>query len=171
MFNFIFTKDIKPLSLFWHFWYLCLMVLTGYMPHNWYFCSLRCLRIFIYCLHYLLQCITVSKLWSIFSFWALLYIHQIHQPLLKFLLFLFDILFDIPTICTSNINDTQISFDIYTSIHHLKLDFNSDSVCTPLIFLIANNLNLLWIYFMASVMTLQSYLYQHVQHLVSLLVS
>ena len=56
-----------------------------------------------------------------FSFSALLYIHQIHQPLLKFLLFLFDILFDIPTIHTSNINDTQISFDIYTSIHHLNL--------------------------------------------------
>ena len=58
-------------------------------------------------------CLQVVKY---FSFWALLYIHQIHQ-----LLFLFDILFDIPTIHTSNINDTQISFDIYTSIHHLNL--------------------------------------------------
>ena len=37
----------------------------GLHAHNWYFCSLRCLHIFIYCLHYLLQCITVSKLWSI----------------------------------------------------------------------------------------------------------
>ena len=37
----------------------------GLHAHNWYFCSLHCLCIFIYCLHYLLQCITVSKLWSI----------------------------------------------------------------------------------------------------------
>ena len=96
------------------------MVLTGYMPTTGI--SVVC----IVCVSLSTASITCSNVLLSPSCEAFLLLsfalyHQIHQPLLKFLLFLFDILFDIPTIHTSNINDTQISFDIYTSIHHLNL--------------------------------------------------